>query len=428
MARAAAMTGLLEQPPSDATLVTAALAGDREAFADIYDRYALRMHDFCLSMLRSRDAAADAMQDTFVIAADRLVQLRDPDRLRPWLYAVARSVALKQLRGRRREQVAADVDAPADDFDAPHDAARRDELRALLWDAARGLSDRDRMVLDLHLRHGLEGQELATALGVTENNANVTLSRVRDRVERSLGAFLVARLGSRDCTELAALLRDWDGRFSPLVRKRVARHVDGCDVCDARRAALVSPWQLLGTVPLVALPPELRDRVLGRIDLTSGRRRPRDRRAARLTAAALVAVAATAGAVAAAQSIRDHDTAPAVAPLPAPAGPSSAPLLVAPASAAPSTGLDLTPPGADAADDALDGAPVVVPAPSEGPAQPSTPPGAGPLDPQGPPPDPAGSDPAGPDPDPAGSDRDPGPRRPVPPGPVPGGPPVPAPQ
>ena len=33
--------------------------------------------------------AADAVQDTFVIAAAELGRLRDPDRLRPWLYAVA---------------------------------------------------------------------------------------------------------------------------------------------------------------------------------------------------------------------------------------------------------------------------------------------------------------------------------------------------
>ncbi|MGH8967094.1 MAG: RNA polymerase sigma factor, partial [Actinomycetes bacterium] len=78
---------------SDTDLVTGALAGDRDAFAAIYDRYADRLHDFCWSVLRDRDEAADAVQDTFVLAAQRLAQLNDPERLRSWLYAVARSVA-----------------------------------------------------------------------------------------------------------------------------------------------------------------------------------------------------------------------------------------------------------------------------------------------------------------------------------------------
>jgi len=40
---------------TDAELVAAFRAGDRDAFADIYDRYADRIHDFCHSMLRNRE-------------------------------------------------------------------------------------------------------------------------------------------------------------------------------------------------------------------------------------------------------------------------------------------------------------------------------------------------------------------------------------
>ena len=50
----------------DAELVRAATAGDRGAFAAIYDRYADRLHDFCWSVLRDRDEAADATQDAFL--------------------------------------------------------------------------------------------------------------------------------------------------------------------------------------------------------------------------------------------------------------------------------------------------------------------------------------------------------------------------
>src|SRR6266508_4394045 len=106
----------LEDSRSDAELVAAAMGGDRGAFAAIYDRYADRLHDFCWSLLRDRDEAADATQDAFLVAAERLGQLRDPERLRPWLYAVARSQALARLRARRRtatESEVSDVPDPA---------------------------------------------------------------------------------------------------------------------------------------------------------------------------------------------------------------------------------------------------------------------------------------------------------------------------
>lgn len=76
---------------TDAELARAAAAGDRAAFAGIYDRYADRLHDFCVGMLRDRDGAADCVQDAFCTAATRLTQLREPEKLRPWLYAIARN-------------------------------------------------------------------------------------------------------------------------------------------------------------------------------------------------------------------------------------------------------------------------------------------------------------------------------------------------
>jgi RNA polymerase sigma factor (sigma-70 family) len=253
---------------TDAQLVAGVLAGDREAFAAVYDRYADRLHDFCHSVLRDRDEAADAVQDTFVLAAQRLAQLDDPERLRPWLYAVARSVALRRVRARRRV-VLDEVEDMADSDPGPHRAAERAALRDLVWSAAAGLSDRDRALLDLHVRQGLDGAELGEAMGVPAGHAYVLLSRLRDQVERSLGALLIARLGREDCTELDGLLAGWDGKFSPVLRKRVARHVDGCAVCGDRRRIMVSPFALLASVPLLPAPPWLRDRVLDEVQLVA---------------------------------------------------------------------------------------------------------------------------------------------------------------
>ena len=253
-----------EAGPTDAQLVADVLAGDRDAFAAVYDRYGDRLFDFAHSMLRQREDAEDAVADSFVLVAERLGQLRDPERLRPWLYAVVRSECLRRLKARKRvayggEEQLVDM---ADASITPEAEAELSALRDLVWDASAGLADRDRALLDLHLRQGLEGAELGEAMGVTASNAYVMLNRLKAQVERSLGALLIARLGRDDCDDLDGILVDWDGRFSPLVRKRVARHVDDCDVCSDRRRRMVSPLALLAGVPLVAAPLSLRDRVV----------------------------------------------------------------------------------------------------------------------------------------------------------------------
>lgn len=249
---------------SDAQLVALVLQADREAFAVVYDRYGPRLYDFAYSMLRQREDAADAVADAFVTFAEKLPQLREPDRLRPWLYAIVRSECLRRLKQRKRVSYGDDEQLAemADDAMTPEESAERAALQKLVWDAAAGLADRDRALLDLHLRQGLEGAELGEAMGVSASNAYVMLNRLKGQVDRSLGALLIARLGREDCVELEGLLGDWDGSFSPLIRKRVARHVDGCETCGERRKRMLSPWALLAGVPLFAAPAALRDRVV----------------------------------------------------------------------------------------------------------------------------------------------------------------------
>lgn len=256
--------------PQDASLVRAAIDGDKQAFAAVYDRYADRIHDFCIGMLRDRDAAADCTQDTFVIAAQKLSQLREHNRLRPWLYAIARNECMSRLRAWQREQPSQDLpDMPADETDLATLAART-ELADLIEAASGGLSDRDRAVLELAYRHDLDGPELADALGVTARNANTLVERMRETISRSLGALLVCRRIKADparCAELAEILREWDGAMTVLLRKRAARHIEGCASCSREQKRLVTPAALLGSMPIVIPAPGwLRDRTLDDIE------------------------------------------------------------------------------------------------------------------------------------------------------------------
>ena len=258
---------------TDAELVRGSMAGDKAAFAQIYDRYADRLYDFCVGMLRDYDGAADCVQETFCVAATRLHQLREPDKLRPWLYSVARNEALRRLRERRRETPAEELPDVQSDDASPDTLSARTELADLIAEVAGGLSDRDRALLDLTFRHGMHGTELADALGVSHTNANTMVHRLRKTIERSLGALLVSRRARNTpgaCAELRQILAGWDGQFTVLMRKRVSRHIESCRTCDDERRRLVSPAALLGAAPIfVPAPQWLRERTLSDVQLTS---------------------------------------------------------------------------------------------------------------------------------------------------------------
>ena len=252
---------------TDAQLVSSYLAGDRSALAAIYDRYAPGLYDTARAMLSNSHDASDMVQDVFCLAAERLGQLRDHDRLKPWLYAVLRNEVYKRTKRRRRAtptdfQAEGTPDVPAAyDPRGAGEGAAYDELAALVRAAAAGLDERDRLVLELSIRQGLGGRDLADALGVSADQSYSLVHRMRDRVEKSLGALTVAKAGRRDCPDLDRVLDGWDGEFTVLIRKRVNRHIEECPTCDGNRRKL-APLALFGAAPAFALPLGLRDRVL----------------------------------------------------------------------------------------------------------------------------------------------------------------------
>jgi RNA polymerase sigma factor (sigma-70 family) len=220
-------------------------------------------------MLRSPADAADAVQDTFVIAAAKLGQLRDPDRLRTWLYAVARNECHRRLRSRETTPGLDEVPEVSDEGADVSADAERAELQRLVRDALAGLNAGDREVLELNLRHDFEGAELAEALGVTRNYAHAMLSRARNQLKTSLGALLVARTGRQSCEELDRLLGAWDGTMTVLLRKQINRHIESCDICGDRRKRELAPAALFSLLPLPLLPPGLRERIIRLVADTS---------------------------------------------------------------------------------------------------------------------------------------------------------------
>jgi RNA polymerase sigma factor (sigma-70 family) len=243
-------------------MIAGIVANDPLALGAAYDHYAPGIYAYCWSLLSEPAEAADAVHDTFVIAAARLGRLRTPSRLRPWLYAVARNECRRQLWA-SREAATLDQDnvgpgEPTDSGGGLDDA----ELRELVQSALAGLSPDDREAVELSMRHGFYAADLTDVLGVPRNQAGALAARAHSRLESALGALLVTRSQQGSCAELAQILASSDGELTPAVREQVARHISGCDRCGERRRRELSPTALLGMLPVPELPPGLRDQML----------------------------------------------------------------------------------------------------------------------------------------------------------------------
>ncbi|MER7943781.1 RNA polymerase sigma factor [Streptomyces sp. NPDC094458] len=181
-------------------------AGDREAFAVLYEEYARAVYNHAYRLTGDWSTAEEVLSETF-LAAWRTRQAIEPegDSLRPWLLGIATNKARNANRGRgRRLAFLARRPAPepvADIADAT--AGRVDDARRLaaVQRALGGLRRQEREVLVLCVWSGLDYAEAAEALGVPVGTVRSRLSRARTRLRRltdeELGPAREARGGER---------------------------------------------------------------------------------------------------------------------------------------------------------------------------------------------------------------------------------------
>ncbi|WP_181871437.1 sigma-70 family RNA polymerase sigma factor [Sphaerisporangium album] len=236
----------------DQRLAEALRRAESRAVDGLYDSYADRLNDYASSLLDDPDAAAGAVHDAFVTAHGRAGALREPTRLRAWLYALTRYQCTAR-QGRTPPHGTA-LDGLTGDEDDP-------ELAAIVRESLGELGQKEREVLFLAVRHGLSTSEVGAVTGLTSRQTATKLARATDHLENAAAAVVLARTGRAHCPDLSALLDSIDGPLPQPLRRRLVRHIVGCKECTEGRHRRVSAERLLDTVPVAFPPLSLRRRV-----------------------------------------------------------------------------------------------------------------------------------------------------------------------
>jgi RNA polymerase sigma-70 factor (ECF subfamily) len=175
--QATAATQQTNEPPIEAVLVGAALAGDREGFGRLYDRYAPLVHGILLSRV-PRAEVDDLVQDIFLHAFKKLHTLRDAAAFGPWIAMIARNRAVDFHR-RSRETVELNDDVRGSNTS--------DSRAAEILEMIRNLPEAYRETLVLRLVEGMTGPEIAARTGLTAASVRVNLHRGMKLLREKLG-------------------------------------------------------------------------------------------------------------------------------------------------------------------------------------------------------------------------------------------------
>lgn len=165
----------------------------------IYDQY-----DDLVEMLVHRglsmDDALDVTQEVLIKACNKIIQLRDPDKLRAWVRKIANreaSKALKRLAAEREREVSyianestgeeTDIYEIVPDEETVEDIVCRNEREERLLELIDSVGEEESAVFVLHNYNGYYLREIAGAMEVKESTVRSRHSRTRKKLQKVVG-------------------------------------------------------------------------------------------------------------------------------------------------------------------------------------------------------------------------------------------------
>ncbi len=196
---------------TDAELARNLLGGSEQAFDDFVDAYRSRLFQYSYLMCGHREDAEEVAQETLLKVFQSLDQLREPERLKPWVFRIAKNACLMK---RRKSIFAPSVELSLDELRPkmsgdggmsrieiadwsmlPEDLALDAELNATLTEAIRKLPELYRSVVLLRDVEEMSTEETAEILDVRIDVVKTRLHRGRLALRKYMDSYLMTSRG-----------------------------------------------------------------------------------------------------------------------------------------------------------------------------------------------------------------------------------------
>ncbi len=192
---------------TDNELVRAAQQGDENAFRQLVAQYEHKVYRLALKMMREPQDAEDVLQETFINVFRHLDSFRGDADFSTWIYRIATNASLMKLRAKKP---IASLDEPVDgeteslpyalvDWSAtPEEMLLTHETRAQMEEALARLPETLRAVFVLRDIEGLNVEETARVLDISQANVKTRLHRARLALREVLAGYFAERMDRKE--------------------------------------------------------------------------------------------------------------------------------------------------------------------------------------------------------------------------------------
>ena len=170
----------------------ALLEGHAGAFEEFVEHFRSKIFRYSWLMCGQREDAEEVAQETLLRVFESLSQLRDPERIRPWVFKIAKNACLMKRRKSvfaPGHELSLDESIPGTDMDADVQLMRT-ELRDTLHRAVAELPETYRAVVLLRDLEELSTEETAQILDISADAVKTRLHRgrvaLRQKMEREI--------------------------------------------------------------------------------------------------------------------------------------------------------------------------------------------------------------------------------------------------
>jgi len=191
---------------TDEVLIRRCRRGDERSFDILFDRYKARIYTFILRFVNDQKTAEDIVQETFIKVFRKARYFRHQAKFSTWLYTIAANLCKDELKRRKRrrsiplDESGADQEREGrywpglqvvpDSSGGPREEAEKRELSRVLLRALEELPENSRLVIELHVMHGLRYREVAEILrcpiGTVQSRMHNAVQLLRKKVKARL--------------------------------------------------------------------------------------------------------------------------------------------------------------------------------------------------------------------------------------------------
>jgi len=188
----------------DSELVLKAQKGDRRAFGELVKKYERKIYALTYRLMRNREDAADALQETFLQAYKKIGTFEGKSGFSTWLYRIAVNTCLMKKRKKKLDTVSIDRPLRLDDGEEinrelvdwsndPVATIDNKEVKKKLDEAIAAMPEEFKTVVLLRDVDRLSSKEVADILNISIPNVKSRLNRGRLFLRRKLSEYFRSR-------------------------------------------------------------------------------------------------------------------------------------------------------------------------------------------------------------------------------------------